>query len=155
MRTSRKLLSLFLSAVLCLSLLPMSVLAYADDTVAVIDAAEYTSLSTALSSAAANQTVKVVKDTTITSWAQTKKDCNVEIGDGVTVSVGVNGQFTGYGNEKVHFTGNGTIGSVNNQSPFKFISASYEYYMENGTYIGGFVHNRGWTSPPEGPKCCS
>ena len=21
--------------------------------------------------------------------------------------------------------------------------------------IGGFVHNRGWTSPPEGPKCCS
>ena len=21
--------------------------------------------------------------------------------------------------------------------------------------IRGFVHNRGWTSPPEGPKCCS
>ena len=21
--------------------------------------------------------------------------------------------------------------------------------------FGGFVHNRGWTSPPEGPKCCS
>ena len=22
-------------------------------------------------------------------------------------------------------------------------------------FIWGFVHNRGWTSPPEGPKCCS
>ena len=22
-------------------------------------------------------------------------------------------------------------------------------------YKGGFVHNRGWTSPTEGPKCCS
>ena len=21
--------------------------------------------------------------------------------------------------------------------------------------IRGFVHNRGWTNPPEGPKCCS
>ena len=26
---------------------------------------------------------------------------------------------------------------------------------KNNGYIWGFVHNRGWASPPEGPKCCS
>lgn len=30
-----------------------------------------------------------------------------------------------------------------------------EYSDEISKYFGGFVHNRGWTSPPEGPKCCS
>ena len=29
------------------------------------------------------------------------------------------------------------------------------FFSVVGGYYWGFVHNRGWTSPPEGPKCCS